>query len=328
MQKIVSPGGVEIFEQEDTFPVNFDVKHSSSEVTVQQLSIEGAFYLHNVLTATECKQFIEQSENTGYSFATVETMMGYVPMPERRTNFRCVWRCKRDKSDDSAQVLEKEGEQRKRGLVPSISSIWDRVAPYIPDTVNTGSTTLPWKPCGLSEQLQFYRYHPHQEYKSHFDKSYYRSPYEQSFLTMIIYLNDDFQGGETAFWLQKDTTTDSACVPVETEKKPYPSPSSTSTETAPEPLVVKVAPRQGSALLFWHGEHHLSPLHSGEAVHPHVSSSDDSSLKETQTSSSSIDTGIGIGGKYVLRTDIMYSYEPEEEIAGLQTDEYGIDIIY
>ena len=47
--------------------------------------------------------------------------------------------------------------------------------------------------------FRIYKYSPGQRFKMHRDGSYIRNEHEKSFYTFLIYLNDDFEGGETEF---------------------------------------------------------------------------------------------------------------------------------
>ena len=51
----------------------------------------------------------------------------------------------------------------------------------------------------MNELLRFYRYDVGQQFNWHQDFPYERDNGEASQLTMLIYLNDDFEGGETSF---------------------------------------------------------------------------------------------------------------------------------
>ena len=51
----------------------------------------------------------------------------------------------------------------------------------------------------FNEMLRIYKYAPGQQFKMHRDGSYIRNEKEKSFYTIMIYLNDDFEGGETEF---------------------------------------------------------------------------------------------------------------------------------
>jgi prolyl 4-hydroxylase len=52
---------------------------------------------------------------------------------------------------------------------------------------------------GLFSPLRVYRYHPGQHFGLHQDQSYRRDDGVRSLLTLMVYLDDDFDGGETDF---------------------------------------------------------------------------------------------------------------------------------
>ncbi|WP_052732204.1 2OG-Fe(II) oxygenase [Hymenobacter terrenus] len=52
---------------------------------------------------------------------------------------------------------------------------------------------------GLNELFRFYRYQRGHQFKGHFDESYIRSEQEASYFTFMVYLNDNFQGGDITF---------------------------------------------------------------------------------------------------------------------------------
>ena len=54
-------------------------------------------------------------------------------------------------------------------------------------------------PIGLNERWRFYRYDPGQAFRWHRDGAYERNALERSRLTFMVYLNEDFAGGETRF---------------------------------------------------------------------------------------------------------------------------------
>jgi len=132
--------------------------------------------------------------------------------------------------------------------------IWERIQSLVPSRLEKKKGEDGphpdgiWEPSGLNERLRFYRYDGGEHFAPHYDGCFPRSKKEISFVTFILYLNDGFDGGCTTFFLRG--------------KK------------------VAVNPVAGSALLFFHGPHSLSPLHEG------------SLCKE--------------GRKYVLRSDVMY----------------------
>jgi predicted 2-oxoglutarate/Fe(II)-dependent dioxygenase YbiX len=56
-----------------------------------------------------------------------------------------------------------------------------------------------WRAVGLNERFRFYRYDPGQRFAPHTDGCFRRDNGEQSQFTFLVYLNDGFEGGATAF---------------------------------------------------------------------------------------------------------------------------------
>lgn len=79
---------------------------------------------------------------------------------------------------------------------------------------------------GLNERMRFYRYDVGQKFDWHLDGFYRRPNGEESQVTFVVYLNDDFEGGSTSF-----TCSDSDHMRFE----PF-----------------QVRPSKGSALFFYH----------------------------------------------------------------------------
>lgn len=131
----------------------------------------GIFTIANFLSATECAEFIGNSERTGYDEAAIQVGQGQQQViKDVRNNDRIIF--------DGPQLAD---------------FIFARARPLLPDAVPG------WKPIGLNERLRFYRYTPGQYFKWHIDGAYHRSPDEVSQLTLLIYLNADYQGGATEF---------------------------------------------------------------------------------------------------------------------------------
>ncbi len=120
-------------------------------------------------TPEECKGFIDHSEKEGYKEAPIRTRnQGEVMNKDIRDNERVIW--------DNAQVA---------------SQIFELVKDLVPQDIDG------WVPCGLNERFRFYRYKDGQQFKPHVDGAFKRSETELSLLTLIIYLNEDFDGGTT-----------------------------------------------------------------------------------------------------------------------------------
>ncbi len=143
----------------------------------------------------ECRALIDRIEAAGCELAPVTTHRGPVMRTDIRNNARAMF-------DDDA-----------------LAAAWfERARPHLPETM------LGMRAAGTNPRFRGYRYREGQRFKAHYDGAYVRGPGDQSLLTFLVYLNDAFDGGETAF-LDLDRT---------------------------------VVPRTGSALVF---QHHL--LHEG-----------------------------------------------------------------
>ena len=131
-----------------------------------------AFTLDNVLSGAECEELIKETEDRGYEMALINTGGGNQDL---RTDIRNSKRCIIDSQD-------------RAGF------IWERIKSHVPQT---------WKSrpvVGLNERLRFLKYSPGEYFKPHRDGSYRRPDgTETSFITIQLYLNEGFEGGNTTF---------------------------------------------------------------------------------------------------------------------------------
>lgn len=134
------------------------------------LSAPLVFTLPAVFTTDECLEMIARSTGEGFEAAPITTPVGFVMLPEVRNNQRVMF----DDVALAAQLFE-----RIRGAVPQ--RLCNR------------------RPVGVNERFRCYRYEVGQRFKPHYDGAFVRSRTEGSELTFMVYLNDDFTGGETAF---------------------------------------------------------------------------------------------------------------------------------
>lgn len=130
------------------------------------------------------------------------------------------------------------------------AKLWSRVAPFIPAEVSGKKVR------GLNRRFRVYRYVPGAEYRAHIDGAwppsgiskedkyiYDASPpsgKQSSLFTFLVYLNDEFEAGETSFFLPSLR---------EGSMNAY-----------------SVKPVQGSVAMFPHGETEGSLLHEGTGV--------------------------------------------------------------
>jgi hypothetical protein len=158
------------------------------------------FSVDGVLTDAECQALVREVDARGPTSAPITTGRGFVHRPDIRNNTRVMF-------DD----------------VPLAARLFTRLGDCLPGPMCGGLL-----PVGLNERFRGYRYEPGQRFAPHYDGAFVRNPSEQSLLTFMVYLNQDFEGGTTDF-LQYG---------------------------------VRVQPRTGRALLF---QHFL--LHEGTVLH-------------------------------------------------------------
>jgi len=126
------------------------------------------FTVENVVTRDQCNDLIARAEGIGFTAAPVTTAFGFVMMPEVRDNTRVM-------IDDPERA----------------EMLWSRLSAFLPRKHNG------WTIAGLNERLRFYRYEPGQRFAWHRDGAFVRNPRERSHLTLLLYLNDGFEGGAT-----------------------------------------------------------------------------------------------------------------------------------
>ena len=160
------------------------------------------FVIHDFLTAEQCQSFLDRSEREGYDEATITTPRGVVKDKGIRDNARLI-------VDDPALAEE----------------LWQRARPLL------GERDDDWRAVGFNERFRFYRYDPGQKFSPHIDGCFRRSNGDQSQLTFMVYLNDEFSGGETKFY------------------------------SSERDLHLSVLPKRGMALVFVHFQ-----LHEGAPV--------------------------------------------------------------
>ncbi len=128
------------------------------------------FTVSEFFTPAECSAYIELTEGIGYSDAPITTSWGPQHCPEVRNNTRVM-------IDDESRAI----------------TLWDRAREFVSDWDEH------WSPMGLNERFRFYRYEIGQQFNWHYDDCYERKNGERSWLTFMIYLNSEFEGGQTVF---------------------------------------------------------------------------------------------------------------------------------
>jgi 2OG-Fe(II) oxygenase superfamily len=125
--------------------------------------------LAHFMTPAECRALVALAQSAGFVSAPVRTVGGPVAMPAIRNNDRC--------------IIESPDW---------VALIWQRLqALGLP--ILEGQ-----RPIGLPRELRFYQYREGQRFKMHKDGPWKENG-QISKLTLLIYLNEGFIGGETNF---------------------------------------------------------------------------------------------------------------------------------
>lgn len=128
------------------------------------------YTIDHFLSDTECDELIAKSEALGYEEAKVNMDGGQRMMKMIRDNERVMY-------TDTIYAFQ----------------LWKKLKPYIRPIIGNSYAI------GLNEMLRFYKYSPGQRFKMHRDGSYIRNETEFSYYTFMVYLNDDYEGGQTKF---------------------------------------------------------------------------------------------------------------------------------
>ena len=211
---------------DDGTAIAFD---SAPEEAVSRLDIPevpGAFQLLNVLNYNEADEFVEQTERLGFHQDSPVSLPHHV-----RHNYNLNW-----------IVSEKVDH-----------TIWQRCREFVPETVNAQTAT------GLNARFRFYRYREGDFFKTHTDGAWpgsrviggklindaYPGCYSQ--FTCLIFLNDDYQGGRTQFFVSNTDIRQPARSSDHVEQ-------------------VSVVTPKGAMLCFPHGSHPQHCQHGGELI--------------------------------------------------------------
>ncbi len=184
--------------------------------------VPDCYTISGCLTPDECEQFIRISEGQGYA-----------PKKSRRSG---------------PPIRNNE-----RTLYLAPDEVLQKIQPRLADAiaaVDMSSVGPGWKPAPdfLNPKWRFNVYREGQAFRPHFDSGYAERIDHRSLLSLVIYLNDDFEGGETCFY--PDGQSRDQMPPGQTDR----------TE-------IRVKPKQGMALVFPHYGP-SSPRHSGLPITP------------------------------------------------------------
>ncbi|KAL5486937.1 hypothetical protein EMCRGX_G019478 [Ephydatia muelleri] len=148
------------------------------DITREELNVPGSrcFLLHSVLTPEECAHYIHETEQVGY-----DDLTRLFPV-EYRSNDRVLSICK-----------------------PLVECLWRRIEPHLTRRevicirpVGFGNEGT-WRPSRLNECCKFGKYKCGGHFSPHLDGPWVPNEEESSIFTVVIYLNNDLEGGATSF---------------------------------------------------------------------------------------------------------------------------------
>jgi len=123
----------------------------------------------DVYTAAECSEFIDLIERSSPTLATNNPL------------YR-----------DQDRVIRDDPEMARE--------LFRRLRPHLPERMG------PLSLVGLNERLRMYRYRTGQQFQPHMDHWYRPTERQITLHSVLVYFNDDFEGGETRFMEQIEQT--------------------------------------------------------------------------------------------------------------------------
>ena len=129
-----------------------------------------------VFSPQQCDEFINFSHQFDYEVASI-TIDSKAGISELRTDIR-----------NNQRVIYDDVQFAQR--------IYNQVKAFLPEEL------FEWQVSGLNERFRFYLYEDGQTFKPHFDGNYEVNDWHSSQLSLLIYLSEGFEGGETKFFNQ------------------------------------------------------------------------------------------------------------------------------
>lgn len=171
------------------------------------------FTVDKVFSSEECGAFIALSNKYHYETADIFVNSARQVLSNVRNNKRVIY--------DDIQLAE---------------TLFSRLKHLLPEQFNG------WTLSGLNERFRFYRYENGETFRPHYDGIYEVNDWHSSQLTLLIYLSEDFTGGETIFY--RDSGMLKPCK---------------------ETQIANIQPKLGQILVFEHQQlHEGAPVLSGQ----------------------------------------------------------------
>ena len=206
-------------------PLNLGLNKEANIVYKDINTIPAGFHLLNVLSNTECDDFIELTNTLNYGEDSSISLSRSV-----RHNQNLVW------------VIDQ--------VMHDI--LWNRVQPFMHNKRNLFDNKAG---IGLNKRFRFYKYEVGDFFKTHTDGAWFGSAIvdgklidsenakQKSRMTFLLFLSDDYIGGETQFLVNSQNSSKPATNEKNMNK-------------------VQIQTPKGSVLCFAHGHHAQHCLHS------------------------------------------------------------------
>jgi hypothetical protein len=153
------------------------------------------YFVRDLLSKEECKEWITYAETIGFQPASLvpastdeKTSPSVIKNPHRSNDRVLLFDTKR------ASLLTER--LKSLGVLPLV---WHSKNEH-KEKLNADKDKVQWQLVGLNERLSFLRYAVSERYGRHVDVPYEDSEKGiRSFITVQLYLNSEFAGGETRF---------------------------------------------------------------------------------------------------------------------------------
>ena len=155
-------------------PSNSEDVPTSTAAERETILDGNGFILKNLLSRDECQHFINQAD--GLHMERLDPNKGSFARKADRVEVR---------SKDVASWL------------------YDRIHPYLKDVETVPNRRIEkgkWQATGLNDEIRLIRYSTNDFFLPHHDGYVQKTKYYQSLMTVMVYLNEDFDGGETRFF--------------------------------------------------------------------------------------------------------------------------------
>lgn len=171
---------------------------TQSQSTPNELCGKKIFTLDNIVSRADCEGLVMRAENAGFNKSSLSGGgHGRTGREDARTSqFRVI---------NDAGIASNLWMKIKSSLPPDVSHL--STSGY----VSNADVAKEWNPVMVNDRIRVYKYEVGEVFPEHIDYKMCRKVYrdnkqyqQMTFMTLLVYLNDNFEGGQTGFWTQHD----------------------------------------------------------------------------------------------------------------------------